>query len=133
MRFAAASFLQLSHDRLAKAVNGTRPRNLDQRHLATLARLEAHCGAGWNVKAHAAGFGALEVQRRIGLEKVIVRTDLDRPIAAVGDGQRQRFAALVELDFARFYEIFTGDHRYLIGSAPARGRGWGPRGTSPRP
>src|ERR1700722_6568438 len=120
MRFAAASFLQLSHDRLAKTVDGARARDLDQRHLATLARLEAHCGAGWNVKAHAAGFGALEVQRRIDLEKVIVRTDLDRPIAAVGDGKRQRFAALIELDFAWLDEIFTGDHLILIGSARAR-------------
>src|SRR5580704_19742787 len=113
MRSAAASFLQLSHDRLAKTVDGACARNRDQRHLAALTGLEAHRGAGRNIEAHAAGLYTIELQRWIGLEKVIVRADLDRPVAAVRDGERQRFAALVELDF-------TGDHLILIGSARAR-------------
>src|ERR1700719_3502595 len=115
MRFSAASFFQLSHDRLAETVNGARACNRDQRHLAALAGLEAPRRSRCNIEAHATGFGAVELECWSGLEEVIVRADLNRPVAAVRDSERQRFAALVELDVAGLDEIFTGDHLHLIG------------------
>ena len=53
--------------------------------VARLARLEAHRGAGGDVEPHAARLLAVELQRRIGFEEMIVRADLDRPVAGVGD------------------------------------------------
>ena len=52
-----------------------------------LARLEAHRGAGRNVEPHAVGGAAIEHERAVGLDEVIVAADLNRPIAAVGHGQ----------------------------------------------
>src|SRR5262249_56130985 len=62
---------------------------------------------------------ALEVQRRIGLEEMIVRADLDRPVAGVGHRQRHGLAAGIELDLAVLDEHLAGDHgclAHLIGS-----------------
>ena len=36
---------------------------------------------------------AIEAQRRVGLEEVVVRADLDRPVAGVRDLHRDRLAA----------------------------------------
>ena len=49
------------------------------------AGLEAHRGAGRDVQALPAGRGAVERQRRVGLGEVVVRADLDRPVAGVHD------------------------------------------------
>jgi hypothetical protein len=66
----------------------------DQLDAALLARLEAHGGARGDVQAHAARRGAVEAERRVGLGEVIVRADLDRPVAGVldddGDGRAAR-------------------------------------------
>ena len=61
-------------------------------------------------RPHAAGFLAVEFQRRIGLEEMVVRTDLDRAVAGVGDGERHGLAAGIELDLAVLDEEFAGDH-----------------------
>jgi hypothetical protein len=45
---------------------------------------------GGDVEAHAAGGGAVEAQRRVGLEEVVVAAHLDRPVAGVGDAQGDR-------------------------------------------
>src|SRR5258707_1224384 len=51
---------------------------------------------------------------RVGFEEMVMRADLDRAIAGIGDRQRHRLAAGVELDLAVLDEEFTGDHgRYL--------------------
>jgi hypothetical protein len=71
-----------------------------QLHAARLAGLEAHRGAGGDVEPKAARRRPVESERRIGLGKVIVRADLDRPVAGVGDDQPEGFAAGVELDVA---------------------------------
>src|SRR5690606_17547773 len=86
---------------------------LHQLHLAALPRLEAHRGAGRDVQAHAAGGGAVELQGVVGLEEVVVRADLDRPVAAVGHVQGQGAAAGVELDLAVGNLVFAGDHGAL--------------------
>ena len=79
-------------------------------HGARLAGLEAHGGAGGDVEPHALGALAVELQRLVGLEEMIVAADLDRPVAGVGDLDGDRIAALVELQLARSGDDFTWDH-----------------------
>src|SRR6516162_4499552 len=110
----AASFKsrrsELSHHGWRDSVNHPLACERDQRDLARLARLEAHGRAGGDIEPHAARLFAIELQRRIGLEKMIVRADLDRPIAAIGDRERNRFAIGIELDLPVLDEHFTWDH-----------------------
>src|SRR5436190_741667 len=72
--------------------------NLDQRDRLRLARLEADGGSGGNIQPEPVRRAAIERERAIGLDEVIVAADLDRPIAAVDDGQRPGGASFVEHD-----------------------------------
>src|SRR5579859_1926689 len=101
---------QLSHHVAAEAVDGAFSRERHQLHLTGLSRLEAHRGACGDIEPHAAGFLALELQRRIGLEEMIVRADLDRAVTGIGNRQRHGLAAGIELDLAVLDEQFDGDH-----------------------
>src|SRR6516164_2808535 len=105
---------QLPHHLAAKAVDRAFAGQHHESHLAGLARLEAYRGAGRDVEPHAARLLAIELQRRIGLEEVVVRADLDRPIAAVGDRQGHGLTAGIELDLAVLDEEFAGDHVALL-------------------
>src|SRR6202035_5306487 len=98
---------ELSHDVLAEAIDGALAGDGDQRNVARLPRLEAHRSPGRNVEPHAARLLAVEAQRRVGFEEVVMRADLDRPVAGIGDRQRHGAAALVQFDVAVFYEIFA--------------------------
>src|SRR5437879_8042527 len=75
-RTPASIASQLAHHVAAKTVDDAFPRERDELHVAGLAGLEADGGAGGDVEAHAAGFFAVEFQRRVGLEEVVVRADL---------------------------------------------------------
>ena len=57
----------------------------DESDLAGLAGLEAHGGAGGDVEAQAAGLLAVEFEGAVGLGEMVVRADLDRSVAGVGD------------------------------------------------
>src|SRR3954468_19459263 len=112
---------QLSHDLTAKAVDDALAGERHDLDIARLSRLEPHGGAGRDIEPHAASLLAVELQRRIGLEEMIVRADLDRTVACVGNRQRRRLAAGIELNLAVLDEEFTGNHSrnllsYLIGS-----------------
>ena len=63
--------------------------------------------------------GAIEFQRLVGLEEMIMRADLDRPVAGVGDLERHGGAAGVQLDVAARGDDFPGNHA-LTGSAGGR-------------
>src|ERR1700722_8263819 len=97
---------QLPHPCAAKTVDGPLSRQRDEMHLAGLSRFEPHGGAGGDVEAHAARFLAIEFQRWIGLEEMIVRADLDRAVTGIGDRERDRLAASIELDIAVLDEEF---------------------------
>src|SRR5436190_4317530 len=108
---------QAPHDLPAKAVNLPLARKGDERDLPGLPRLEADRGAGRDVEAHAAGFLALERERRIGLEEMIMRADLDRPVAGIGDRKLharpagiERDVAVLRDDLAILGDDFAGDH-----------------------
>src|ERR1700690_2937276 len=102
--------LEFSHDLLPEAVHHALAGHSDQRDIARLSWLEAHGSPRRDIEPHTARSVAIELQRRIGFEKVVVRTDLDGPIAGIGDGQRDGTTALVDLDFAGLDEHFAGNH-----------------------
>src|SRR5439155_7191903 len=53
---------------------------------------------------------AIEGECGVGLVEMVMRTDLDRAIAGIGDGQAHRRAARINLDFARRGEELARDH-----------------------
>ena len=77
-------------------------------------RLEPDGGAGGHVQAMAAGRVAVEDERRVGLSEVIVRTDLDRPVATVLDAQPQHRSTGIDLDRV----VRTGDLARDHGAEP---------------
>src|ERR1700754_3684100 len=95
-RNGASMGSKLPHHVAAEAVDGALAGERYELHLAGLARLKAHGGAGSDIEPHAARLLAIEFQRRIGLEEMIVRADLDRPVASIGDGERDRLATGIE-------------------------------------
>src|SRR6516225_4496122 len=101
---------EFSHHVLPEPVDRALAGERNERDLARLPGFEAHRGAGGDIEPHAARLLAVEFQRRIGLEEMIMRADLDRPIAGIGDRQAQRLAAGVDLDLVVFDEHLTGDH-----------------------
>ena len=61
--------------------------------------------------------GMAQSQRGVGLGKVVVRADLDGPVARVAHHQRGGAAAGVERVRAVAWDEFTGDHVKPIASA----------------
>src|SRR5215471_7208732 len=105
---------KFAHHVLTKTVDRALAGERDQRDLAGLPGLEAHRGARRDVEPHAARLLAIELQRRIGIEEMIVRADLDRPVAGVGDGERHGLATGVEGDLAGLDEQLARDHGALV-------------------
>src|SRR5579859_5479840 len=64
------------------------------------ARLEAHGSAGGDVEMNAERRGAVEVERLVRLEEMIVAADLDRAVASVDRLDRGLLAASVKFDVA---------------------------------
>jgi hypothetical protein len=104
------SDLQRAGDDAAEAMHDAVAGEWHQPHRAGLPRLEAHGSAGGDVEPVAARQRAVEDQRRVGLEEMIVAADLDRPVAAVGDRQLERRSAGIELDVAGGGEQLSRDH-----------------------
>src|ERR1700722_10569586 len=92
--------LKLAHDGGAEAEDLARAGEWNERHVAGLARLEAHRRAGRDIEAHAARLLALEGQGRIGLEEMIVAADLNGPVTRIRDRDRHGLAARIERDVA---------------------------------
>src|SRR5712671_1436781 len=111
---------QLPHHVAAKAVDDALAGQRHELHVAGLAGLEADGGAGGNIQAHAARLLSVELQRRIGFEKVVVRADLDRAVAGVCHRQPHGLAAGIEFDLAVLDEEFAGDHFFLLRHSGAR-------------
>ena len=70
--------------------------------------------ASGDIEAHATSIFAIELQRRVGLEEVVMRADLDRTVAGIGDGDLHRLAASIELDLAALDEELARDHLALL-------------------
>src|SRR5580704_11223544 len=116
LRFSVRKFdaSKLAHDGGAESEDLARAGKWNERHVAGLARLEAHRGAGRDVEAHAAGLLALEPQGRIGLEEMVVAADLDGPVARIGDRDRHGLAAGIEREVAVLGDDLAGYHVFLL-------------------
>ena len=88
-----------------------------QLHFAALAGLEAYRGAAWNIEMHAEGRGAVKRHRPVALGDVVMRADLDRPVASVDQHQFQRAAAGIDFDLA----LGEVDHAAFGGLADIEG------------
>src|SRR5216683_2099581 len=110
MRMAMDSVSERASDLVVEAVHDSRAAVSDEAHLARLARLEAHRGAGGDVEAEAPRLVALEAERRVGLEEMVMRAHLDRPVASIGDLKLDGRTARVQFDLARLGDDFAGDH-----------------------
>src|SRR3954451_7341137 len=75
---------QFPHHVAAEAVDDALAGERHELHVARLPGLEPSRGPRRDVEPHAACAPPVELQRRIGLEEMIVRADLDRPIASIG-------------------------------------------------
>src|SRR5215467_3526413 len=101
---------EFSHHVLPEPVDRALAGERNERDLARLPGFKAYRGASGDIESHAARLLAIEFQRRIGLEEMIMRADLDRPVAGIGDRQAQCLAAGIELNLAVLDEHLTGDH-----------------------
>src|SRR3954468_7109628 len=110
MRKGTRSVLQLAADLGVEPVDGPRARVGNERDVARLPRLEPHRRPGRDVEPHAARLAAVEAQGLVGLEEVVVRADLDRPVAGVGDLEGDGRAALVQEDVAVRGDDLAGNH-----------------------
>jgi hypothetical protein len=72
--------------------------------------LEAHCRARGDVEPIAVGFLALELERVVRFEEVIVRADLNGSVSRIGDRKRDGLASFVQLEIASGDLDLAGDH-----------------------
>ena len=62
---------------------------------------------------HAEAFAAVEIERLVGLEEMIVAADLDRPVAGVDHLERRLAPSGIELDVAVAGDDLAGHHLVL--------------------
>src|SRR5690554_3680761 len=121
--FPVRTCSELAHDLLPEAVDRAPPAIGYELHFAGLPRLEAHGGAGGDVEPHAAGLLAVEAERRVGFEEVVMRTHLDRTVTGVRHLEGDPGGAGVEFDFARCGNHLARDHDFTsVTSLPSTDR-----------
>src|SRR5919106_524989 len=102
-----------THDQTIEAAGPARAGDRHELDLARLPGLEAHRRAGRDVEATAARSLALELERGVGLEEMVVRADLNRAVAGIRHLQGDRGAVGIESDLAVADQIFAGNHQAL--------------------
>jgi hypothetical protein len=108
--FGGRRGIERPHHQLAKSVDDAIARQGDQADRARLPRLESHRGARGDIETVATGLLAIEVERRIRLEEVIVRADLNRSVTGIAHDDLDARATGIELDVAVFDQHFARDH-----------------------
>src|ERR1700726_82568 len=78
-----------------EAVNRRGPADLDQPNRLRISRLEAHRSPGRNVQPHPVSRRAIELEGAIHLEKMKMRTNLDGPVASIGNFEFDLAAPLI--------------------------------------
>ena len=81
-----------------------------QLDLAFLAGFKAYRRARRDIQAIAGGLLTVELQRRVNLGEMVVRTDLNRPIAVVLNDHATGCPAGIQGYLTGLNVIFTGDH-----------------------
>ena len=100
-------------DQAVAAVNHATTSKLGQLHFLFFARLKAHRRAGRMVKPQAERRGAIERERPIGFEEVVVAADLDGPVTGIFDDEAKRAAAGIREDRSGIFiqKIFARIHK----------------------
>ena len=91
---------------------------LRQNDFLCLARCEPHRRSCGNIQVHAEGFTAVELQRFVGFEKMVVAADLNGPVAGVDDLERNLPSAGVDFDLALFDDELTRFDRVACAAFP---------------
>ena len=81
-----------------------------KRNFFFFSRLNAHRGAGRNVKSHASRYFPVKCERAIDFEEVIVTADLNGTIARVFHNHARGATSNVRLDLFWFDGVFTWVH-----------------------
>src|SRR5439155_20968414 len=114
--------LRRTHHLAVEAVHDALAGEGHQLHRARLPGLETHRRAGRNVEPKAARRIAIEREGAVGLEEMKMRADLDRAVAGVGNGERNRGSVHVQLDLAGAGDESAWNHPALNGWDRARSR-----------
>ena len=107
---ASVRVVQPAHHQAVEPVDHPAAAVGDQLDLLDVAGLEPHRCAARQVQPHAVRLHAVEDQRPVDLEEVVVRPDLHRPVARVVDAQRHDGQARVELEVGPVEDVFAGNH-----------------------
>src|SRR5690606_28069906 len=102
--------LQWPHHSSGESIHDAFSGQCHQLHGARLAGLEAHRSSGCDIESKAVSFLAIEGKRIIGFEEMVVRSDLDRPVARISHFDFHRGAPAVQFDLAGGYLHFAWDH-----------------------
>ena len=107
---ARVGVVEAAHDQAVEPVDHAPAAVGDQLDVLDVAGLEPDRRAAGQVQPHAVGLLAVEDQRRIGLEEVVMGADLDGTVAGVVDAERHDGAAGVQLDVRPVEEVFARNH-----------------------
>ena len=102
--------VERAHHGAREAVHDAIAGERDELDHPLLTGLEADRRTGGDVQPEAPRRGAIERESAVRFGEVIVRAHLDRPVARVGDFERDRRAARVELELAFAGNDLAGDH-----------------------
>ncbi len=118
---SAARDLTLTLARLQRSVHlavvpvhGAAAAECHQRHFLFFARLKADRGAGCNIQAHAVSRCAVEIERGVHFEEMIVAAHLHRAVAGVAHHHPRRGPAGVQFDVAVAENVFSRMHSQLL-------------------
>jgi hypothetical protein len=78
-----------------------------------LAGFKAHRGAGGDIQAIAGRLLAIELQRRVDLGEVVMRADLNRPVAVIFNDNAQVARPTLRAIWPGLTDIHLGSSRYL--------------------
>src|SRR5262249_12955385 len=107
---ARVRIVQPAADQGIEPVHHAASRVGDQPDLLGVARLKTRRSAAGKVEPHAVGLRAVEDQRLVHLEEVIMGTDLHRPVAGVVDGERDDGSPRVELEIRLVKQVLARNH-----------------------
>jgi hypothetical protein len=108
--------VERAFDEAVEPVQDARTADGHKLDCALIARLESNRGPGRNIQPHAVRTRAIKVEGAVRLEKVEVRTDLNRPITAILDRYANGRPSVIQRNRKALEKIFAGNHeRYRIG------------------
>ena len=102
---------QRSVNPVLQAVDLAAAGQLNQVHAACVAGFEPHCRSGGDIEPEPPPGLAVEFQGIIDFGKVVVGSDLDGPVPAIGNVHDPDFGAFVAHDLFGTEDVFTGFHR----------------------